>query len=344
MTYLEDVRIDELRGAKDKLSSHLPSQDWLQPRGVTLHGDAIFIPSSEENTPVNALRLRRDPELKFVIKDPWIRRQPRDKHVRPTADLFERFLGLSSASDEQICDFASRFGPLLVYYRRERRSLHTEEDEIVVSESCRVWRYFADSMRAMLRIAANFRSGLTAKVADWKIIGNSPPRIAEYKDPFESGEYEVLDSLALSVAKAEAEWHSRARFIEQRAKLGSNLSMLEGLINNLVALGKVRPWLYWMKSESTRVPQISFSGPSLLSYLALQTCLKVANHDSFAVCSFCGNQYTPVGRAPKSGLQKHYCPDCRKRGVPVMMAQRARRERLRKQRAGVDASIKERDE
>ena len=101
-------------------------------------------------------------------------------------------------------------------------------------------------------------------------------------------------------------------------------------LNVLLELGRVRPWLVWEGAGTSGRPKLMFSGRHLLSYLALQLCLRASKHDAFAVCSFCNHQYTPAGRAPKTG-QRNFCSECRESGVPVRVAQRDRRARLREQ-------------
>jgi hypothetical protein len=101
------------------------------------------------------------------------------------------------------------------------------------------------------------------------------------------------------------------------------------LLNALMELGRVRPWLVW-EGTGGSVPKLMFSGRNLLSYLALQLCLRASKHDAFAVCSYCEREYTSAERAPKAG-QRNFCLDCRNNGVPVRLAQRSRRERLREE-------------
>jgi|ERR1035437_3296697 hypothetical protein len=78
------------------------------------------------------------------------------------------------------------------------------------------------------------------------------------------------------------------------------------LLNVLLELGRVRPWLVWEGDGSSARPNLVFSGPNLLSYLALQLCLRASKHDAFAVCCYCNRQYTPSERAPKAG-QRNFC-------------------------------------
>ena len=100
------------------------------------------------------------------------------------------------------------------------------------------------------------------------------------------------------------------------------------MMNLLMDLGRVRPWVIWQKPRKTTRPQLVFSGPTLLSHLALQACLAATKQDSFAICSYCDKQYSPLKRAPKAG-QQNFCPECRASGVPVRMGQRSRAKRLR---------------
>jgi hypothetical protein len=125
----------------------------------------------------------------------------------------------------------------------------------------------------------------------------------------------------------EKEWAARAYY----AGYGKHRdrAMWVGLMNCLLELARTRPWLLWDGSATVNLPRLVFSGPNLLSYLALQVCFLAAKQDA-ALCTHCQNLYKPK-RAPKAG-QRNYCPTCRSDGIPVRMAKRDQLARLRQAR------------
>ena len=199
--------------------------------------------------------------------------------------------------------------------------------QLVIVESCQVWRYFASCMRSLLRIAASFHGGRKPDPADWGAIGNYPLLIDRAKE--DQANKEPVDWLNPSPSTGEEAWKFMTYFIGK----GSNRDrrMWTRLLNVLLGLGRVRPWVQWERPESDARPKVVFSGPNLLSHLAIQLCLVASKQDAFAICSYCNNHYNPQKRAPKTG-QRNFCPECRESGVPVRIAQRTRRAELRQRR------------
>jgi hypothetical protein len=184
-----------------------------------------------------------------------------------------------------------------------------------------MWRYFAASMQSLLRIASCFHSDRRPDGADWDRIGAFQTSLAA---PAE----QIPDLLSATYGGEEA-WSVMVHFVGRG--VDRDRKMWARLLNVLLELGRVRPWLIWEGAGKSARPKLVFSGPNLLSYLALQLCLRASKHDAFAVCSYCNRQYAPMGRAPKTG-QRNFCPVCRAAGVPVQVAQRSRRERLREKK------------
>jgi hypothetical protein len=171
-----------------------------------------------------------------------------------------------------------------------------------------------------LRLASSFHAGRRPEAADWDRIGAFPASLVP-------NEQEPSDLLRAPRGMGiEEAWASMAHFVGQGADRDRKMWMR--FMNALLELGRVRPWLTWEGAGTSERPKLMFSGPDLLSYLALQLCLTATKHDALAVCSYCSRQYTPLQRAPKAG-QRNFCPECRETGVPVRLAQRAQRERLR---------------
>ena len=313
------------------LRDRTPAQSWFKPDRVTLstltiplggeHGhksfDSGFSPLQflAGYTPVaQNFNSTTFSALEFVQDPHWRESAPRTNAVRPQPSIFDQFLRLAEAPDHQIQEFASQFGALLIFCRID---LAKVPKKLVIVESCDVWRYFAASMRCLLRIANCFHNDRRPDPADWAGIGACPASLI----PAES---DVPDLLSPYGFGAEEAWTAMVHFV--RTGSDRDRKMWTRLLNVLLELGKVRSWLLWERSVAR--PELVFTGPSLLSYLALQLCLRASKHDAFAVCSYCNCQYAPAERAPKAG-QRNFCPDCRSGGVPIRIAQRSRRERLR---------------
>jgi hypothetical protein len=326
---------DFLRDQAKKMLDRTPVQSWLKPdrvelnlRRVTLRSvgkplsktaaDYLKIANTQDaGTDESANGPTYRAEMEFVLEQPWGDSPTHANRVRPNPDILERFLLLATASDQQIQKFATSFGALLVFHEIEKWK--TLPGKLVIVESCEMWRYFALSMRSLLRIASCFHADRKSDPTDWNQIGACPvslvPQTEKHRD--------LLSPTSLSGEEA---WIAMAHYVRKGAD--RDRKMWARLLNVLLELGRVRPWLVWEGDGSSARPKLVFSGPNLLSYLALQLCLRASKHDALAVCCYCNQPYTPLERAPKTG-QRNFCPDCRERGVPIRLAQRSRRERMR---------------
>lgn len=177
-------------------------------------------------------------------------------------------------------------------------------------------------MRAMLRIAAGLHQGTSGPKEEWYVISQFPQVMRQVAHrstpgllhPFPEGDEQNWLALAYFVAK---DSH------QNKATFGH-------LVNTMLGLGCVRPWLTWPADGR---PQITYSSRSLLSQLAFQISLRLAKVDAFLVCIHCQKPYSPVVRAPKAG-QRNFCPDCRREGVPKAYALKDFRQRQRQSRLG----------
>jgi hypothetical protein len=237
--------------------------------------------------------------------------------VRAHPNLLERFLQLAETSDVKLQKFAERYGGLEIFYAAgDAKGCHIEY--------CDVWRYFALGMQALLRIGAALHTGKRTAMVDWGLIGGYPKVMDEVAD--KSGE---SDPLRFPISHQEA-WLSMARYIHMREQpyAGEARRMFTRLVNTLLGLGNVRPWIVWPSGQGR--PQLRDSGRSLLSVLALQLCLRAARIDAFVLCTHCQRQYLPPERAPKAG-QRNFCPECRQKGVPQQYALRDFRRKQRQE-------------
>jgi hypothetical protein len=322
MPPLNDRLVDELRDHEGRLRSLNLKPLWLKPKTVSLHDGKA--PSTGLSEAIDLRHIARSSkcgaELTFVIPipDPTSGRGP---YVRRDPHLLEQFLCLADASDSDIHSFASQFGALHIFCRKEKSE---SKDQVVITESCNVWRYFARSMRSILRIGARFYAGQIPHPGDWDAIANCPKLIeqAGEEEEFEP-KVDILSPMPLS---GEYGWRTIVYFL--RIPRIRNRKNWARLLNAMLDLGRTRPWVVWDRYAATTPPQLVFAGPGLLSYLALQVCLTALKLDSLVVCSYCNKQYPPPRRAPKSG-QRNFCDECRKKRVPVRMAVRDLRARRR---------------
>jgi hypothetical protein len=186
--------------------------------------------------------------------------------------------------------------------------LHTAngQSEPVHIEYCEVWRYFARVMGAVLRIATNIRRGARGPTAEWHVIAQMPKAMSS-EEGNEIHPHRLRNQLVETV-----EWSASAVYLglPGNPKLREARSVFLRLLNNLLGLGMVRPWIKWPATPSQ--PHMVYSGHSLFSTLALQLCLNVMRLDSFVICSACQEPYRPEKRGPKAG-QRNFCPECRRR-------------------------------
>jgi hypothetical protein len=102
-------------------------------------------------------------------------------------------------------------------------------------------------------------------------------------------------------------------------------AQVEQVVNHWLLLGRTRAKFEFERSGAT----IQFTGAGLFGALALQVALAVAQRDGFAICSGHAGPYIPAKRRPKTG-QRRYCPECRRKGLPLVDAKRDQRARQRK--------------
>jgi hypothetical protein len=308
MMILKDRLVDELRNESLQLFGRMPVGEWNKPERVTL-----LEAEPRLSDALGGFR-RQPPRLDFVMRNLLDDGSPKPRLVRPREGILDEFLSLSSSTPATIRSFAEKYGPLLIYCKVEEAK---ESHNWVVTEECEVWTYFASCLRALLHIAARYRTGLAADDEDWGLIGRTPSAM-KYEKP---GPIDIWNPLVL---RGEEAWMVLVHFV-RRGSRGRAIWLR--LLNCLLALGRVRPWMISEGPSKEARPRLVFSSPNLLSYLALQVCLLAAKQDGFAMCSYCQKPYVPR-RAPKSG-QRAYCKECRDAGVPVRVAQRNRRARLR---------------
>lgn len=111
MGMLNDRRLDVMRDDDARpLFVKAPDQMWVKPVSVSLK------PVDRGSSAMELLAsFGKSTELDFVIAPPCDTVTPGLRPAKPSATTFEDFLKLASASDVEIQQFASRFGPLLIF-------------------------------------------------------------------------------------------------------------------------------------------------------------------------------------------------------------------------------------
>jgi hypothetical protein len=306
----------EFYDEEGRLFGRTLAAEWIPPDSVELAGGELMIRSRRHDS---------------------TQKNPRQPIRAPPQELLDRFIALGDASDERntlrfavksttpsdekICSFAARYGGLQIFYTLGG---DTHWPLIEHFEHCDVWRYFARVMRSLQRIASDQYQGGCGSKEDWLLIHRVPSVMRTTARASSPG---LLHS---SPFGDEEHWLALAHFIAKPSQ--QNRRMFGHLINTLLGLGCIRPWLTWPDAARKVVrPQITYSSRRLLSQLALQLCLRLAKIDAMLVCTACQHPYSPLVRAPKAGL-RHFCPECRAKGIPERYALRDFRKRQRQSR------------
>ena len=289
--------------------------EWYAPERVELSAGVLTIRSRLAYwSPDNPGRVIK-PSRKLL--DSFIKLADAADEVTTLGDLHSA----STPSQEAICAFANRYGGLQIFCEPLPGS---RRPVIKHLEYCAVWRYFAQVMGSLLRIAAALYRGGSGRKEDWENIHQVPAVMRQTVDLSTSGRGHPFPE------GDEQTWLSLAHYAGKRRE--QNRRMFGHLVNTLLGLGAVRPWFTWLESSrSVSRPEIRYSSQSLLSQLVLQLCLRVAQVDRFLVCVHCQTPYTPGQRAPKAG-QRNFCPACREKGIPKAYAVKDFRKRQREAR------------
>jgi hypothetical protein len=314
MKHANDASMAEFLQEKGEFFGRSLSADWLAPESVKLSYGILRIRSIRQYWSDN--KTRRSTRPPHGLLDSFI----------ALADDSSEKLTLSSLlrprvnrSDERISRFAARYGGLQIFFKLTGGAGLLQTEHI---EYCAVWRYFARVMRAMLRIAADLHQGRSGPKEEWYVITQVPQVMRQTA-------HKSLPSLLHPFPVGdEQNWLALTHFVAKDSQ--QNRAMFGHLVNTLLGLGCVRPWMTW-RAEGR--PKITYSSRSLLSQLALQLCLRLAKIDAFLVCIHCQKPYSPVVRAPKAG-QRNFCPDCRRDGVPRTYALKDFRLRQRQSQLG----------
>jgi hypothetical protein len=224
------------------------------------------------------------------------------RQVKASADLLSDFVGLERAPAEVILKYARRHGRLgLCRHGNASHGLRIEgcraavcktaSGQMAVRESLDWWRTLAGHARALLSLAAQLLKG---QVNDFTLGLVNP-------------------QLFLSASRLEAARRDPSSFVAFGAELW-------------LRLFQVRPRISYNIQRKRFESRIN-GAPSLPGALALQIMLTITRSAGIAMCSSCGNPYSPSRRP---NLKRNaYCQSCGIRGA-WRDAQAHRRAKLKK--------------
>jgi hypothetical protein len=237
------------------------------------------------------------------------------QRVQPQKGMFENFLALGEAPEHRILKYAQRWGVLLLKshtqartnsnasatpYSSQRSGPPPESEGI---EPIEIWRCYSREFLALMKIANRLANGEAGRPEDWNTV------------------------YARCFLNAPARSKRVAPFWKQT--LDNERFMIESNINAWLDLAGVKPYFDWR--PGAKRPSIRFGGTGLLGALALQLAIGVAQAKGLALCTHCASEYPPEQRRPKQG-QRHFCPDCRKKGIPTRYSLADYRQRLSKEK------------
>jgi len=224
--------------------------------------------------------------------------------VRPGSSLLTRFIQLADAQDEEILNYALKWGVLEICEHLQP-ACHSDECRPqsvhdLFWEHTAVWRENAELFRSLLSIAARLESGKVGRQADWEIV------IAVMR-------FEGSPAFAM---------HG----------LGADRQKLKTALNVLLTTSHVHPIVQdYRTGWQVELTGGFHIGSALFGALVCQLILAATRTEGAALCSACGAGFTPERRLNPE--RRAYCQTCRRRGVPARDAARDYRKRQRSSRS-----------
>jgi len=253
------------------------------------------------------------------------------KDIHPQPDVFQRFLNLSDAPDEKICDFARRNG-MLGLCQHGLPFFHGSPTPEGFFEQGRI------------DCTAAFTKGhwaIVEPLESWRGLSRQAAALMILKLHL-SKEGRFFTREDLDDAWANALWLPR-KLYEQAGYAGYRSLLrrsrpaesampehIARLANEWLRCGGVLPRLDSKPPGYHLTLALPDSGPNLFGFLAIQLASSVADMRGFAVCAECGEFFQP--KKTVSPNRRNFCSKCRYAGKPKAYA--TRDYRARKKSAG----------
>jgi hypothetical protein len=284
---------------------------WDMPKGGLAPGH-IAVPAVVYHRAGRLrFRWRDDARLPSGVSEPeWDDKAARKKLGLPYFDypspqLLSGFLKLADAGDDQIANFAGRWGPLYLCEHGFRANHNPGLKKLVPcastcaalddggddeSEPTAGWRSLSRIANAIVRLAQELRAGRDGSQEDW--------RVALQKDGEVRGFMGGSPEARMLVDAANA-WVASAQFRPS------------------VCIAK-RTWVIRFGTDSWNT--------ELFGALGFQLLLRLTSPQKQVLCSACSKPYAPKRRPAAS--KGNYCPSCGRR-VAVRLAKERLRDRKR---------------
>lgn len=289
---------------------------------ILLTRDAAALERPVAVEPYNSLN-------KFRIEDGKIKISPTAKRgvvITPSKGMLEEFVALADGDESKYLEYACRWGLLelckehyeptnhnyncepivpsrmVVFGPTSKAAREHRENLLAEGEPISEWRRFAQFARAILNIAARLHEGEIGSDEDWHTLH------------FDNAGFLGWDYV------------TERRKAKNFPDLEREKSLIADAVNTYwLGSGGVQPRVYWRSSR----PTITFECPKpygkLFANLAIQLMMAISQIESLAICSACGQSYTPI-RRPKRN-QRRYCPDCKRVATRDASAAYRRRKR-----------------
>ena len=280
-------------------------QDWAGGLGRPLSTRPLYVPQTIE---LMGTRTNRRIQWSPRPSDP----------VNPTATILNQFVRLGEATEEQVLQYAQRWGVLgicahgLPYSHnpavgdpsRDRAACHamTVNDFVPTKpneplqhyELIDDWRRFSNASRSLLNIAARLQDGRPGLEQDWQNVVRCNPLTTAPRIPW---------------------WGPR---------VGVDRFQLSAAMNDWLLWGSVRPTMEYERDSWS----VKLKGHGLFGALALYLCLTIGQTGGFAICTSCSRPYIP--RRQPNPNRRQYCREC---GSKAAQRDAARDYRHRKKHA-----------
>jgi len=282
---------------------------WVRQREIEKKGSSLLYRSSELVSPV--------PERKVL-----------------RADVLMGFVKLENASDEEILEYARRWGVLGLcmhgrpYYhritQRHEKGLRLpnadKAPKLFVEDGCAhhwggeggwctepfaQWRDYAGQIGAILKLS--------------KICREKVPTPAEQRGSRKYTEEKPGDPKDWEKAMRDWNIDNPGAVLSSTEPVWTGRWTLQNVITHWMRVNNIRPVLVWDKSApSIRLIGNAWKWEYLLVVLAIEMMLAASNSGDFGLCTGCSEPFLLT--RGQSLHHNSYCLDCRRKRVPQRLA------------------------
>ncbi len=272
----------------------------------------------------------RDREGKLAAPIPTIEQALDEKRTKargqpsirlPNPRVLDGFMRLRDATDEQVLDFARRWGvldlcehdfpathnvgSLAMVLRRSPKCLPVQPGSVEGRESVKAWRAWAQRAHSLMLIGARLNTNRPGRIEDWeRFFEGIEPNLAR----FELGPRGV--PFRLCARSVEQDWLLLGRYV-----------------NAWIALAQFAPKMYWRRGKALIRYGARTQWGRLFGVLGMQMMVRLSKVGGHVLCAGCSTQFKPK-KIPHP-MRGNYCDDCRRKRVPQKLARASFNDRKR---------------